>query len=120
MNKLFQFSAASSIGVTSTAQSGIRRGWMSAQTLPARDKYHYATVQSLEDSMYPDFRNSSPFPSMEATMDLGHYGPNTLRVSRQKVCYDRYGVAHSAPCAQHPRMEEQTMLSFGFGKKQWT
>lgn len=120
MNRLFHFSPASSIGAASGNQSGISRKWMGAQVFPARDKYHYATVQSLEDSMYPDYRNSSPFPSMEATTPLGLCGPTTLRTSRQKVCYDRYGVAHSAPCAQHPGMEEQTMLSFGFGKKQWT
>lgn len=120
MNRLFHFSPASSIGASSAGQGGAGRGWMSALALPARDKYHYATVQSLEDSMYPDYRNSSPFPSMEATMHLGPYGPNTLCTARQKVCYDRYGVAHSAPCAQNPGMDELSMLSFGFGKKQWT
>ena len=118
MNRLFHFSAASAFGAA--AASGVTRSASTARRIPQRDKYHFATIQSLEDSMYPDYKNSSPFPSMEATMDLCHYGFGARCAPRETVCYDRYGMPHSAPCKQHSGMDEQALLSYGVGKKLWT
>ena len=118
MNRLFCFSAASISGAA--AAGGMSRSASAARWIPARDKYHFATIQTLEDSMYPDYKNSSPFPSMEATTDLCHYGFGVRCAPRDKVCFDRYGMPHSAPCKRHPDMDEQNPLSFGVGKKLWT
>ena len=114
----FQFSTASAIG-SAQSKSGARKGGKSPRTnMVPRDKYHYATRESLEDTMFPDFNKSSLFPSLEAMTNLGQYGFGTTCRPGNAVCYDRYGVPHSAPTREYPDERKLDFLAFQFGTKQ--
>lgn len=114
----FQFSTASAIGAV-TSNSGARKGGKSPRTNTVpRKKYHYATRESLEDTMYPDFNKSSLFPSLEAMNNLGQYGFGTTCRPGNAVCYDRYGVPHSARAKEYPDERKLDFLAFQFGTKQ--
>jgi hypothetical protein len=114
----FQFSTASAIGAVSS-KSGAKTAAKTARTKTVpRDKYHYATRESLEDTMYPDFNKSSLFPSLEAMNNLGQYGFASTCRPGKAVCYDRYGIPHSAPAKEFPDERKLDFLAFQFGTKQ--
>ncbi|MEN6595957.1 MAG: hypothetical protein ABFC31_13515 [Clostridiaceae bacterium] len=114
----FQFSAASIIGSAQLNNGGRTAVQFPRKTAFPRDKYHFATVESLEDSMYPDFYKSALFPSLEAMNNLGQNGFGTTCRPGQSVCYDRYGVPHSAPAQEFPDERKPDFLAFQYGTKQ--